>query len=273
MVAFLFWNVADRPALDLIATACNANRVDLLVLAECNRDTGAILHALNEGRSESFFEEVLPVPRWVRLFSSLPTRTVRRAFDGPRFSIVRLRPPLGLELLVVAAHLQSKLYNSPDEQYFGARDLRNRITEWEGHAGHANAIIIGDLNMNPFDRGMLAADGLHAVMSKSIAGQMSRRFRNERWDFFYNPMWSRLGDESTGPPGTYFRRDTGLESLFWNTFDQVLLRPSLLPFYRAEQVRVISEIGEHVLANDQGIHAATGDHLPIFVELATEGAM
>jgi hypothetical protein len=273
MVAFLFWNVANRPALDLIASACRSYRVDLLILAECDLECGSVLHAVNDGRSEAFYQEVLPQHRRVRLFSSLPGGAVHRLFDGLRISICALRRPLGPELLVAAAHLPSKLHSSSNEQYFGARDLQIRIAESEARVGHSNTIVIGDLNMNPFETGMVAADGLHGVMSKGMAAGGSRRFKGQQCSFFYNPMWSRLGDESLGPPGTYFYRDSGLECLFWHTFDQVLLRPSLLPYCRPDRLRVLTAIGEHTLADALGLHSGTGDHLPIFVELATEGAI
>jgi hypothetical protein len=43
-------------------------------------------------------------------------------------------------------------------------------------------VVIGDFNMNPFDRGMVNANGFHAVMSRQIAALRSRcsGFRN-RW--------------------------------------------------------------------------------------------
>jgi len=86
-------------------------------------------------------------------------------------------------------------------------------------------------------------------------------------------MWSRLGDESAGPAGTYFHRDSGVHSLFWNTFDQVLLRPDLLPFYRPDRLKVLARVGERELADEHGVDHSVSDHLPIFLELATEGAI
>jgi hypothetical protein len=268
----MFWNVKKMAAPDLIASACSTHPVDLLVLAECNLGSAQVRDALNRGRVEPFFEEVLPAHPWVRMFSRLPSGTIHRLFDGMRYSISRLKQTFGPVLLLVAAHLPSKLHNKPQDQYSDARELRDRVVEWEGLSGHSNTIIIGDFNMNPFDTGMTAADGLHAMMSKAIAANLSRQYKGRRWEYFYNPMWSRIGDESHGPPGTYFYHGSDLECLFWHTFDQVLLRPSLLKFYKPESLKVLSKIGETELADQRRIHTSVGDHLPILISLSLEGA-
>jgi hypothetical protein len=83
--------------------------------------------------------------------------------------------------------------------------------------------------VNPFEDALTAADGLQGVMDKQVAARPARTVRGRVWDYFYNPMWSRLGDDSPGPPGTFWRAGSGLVNHFWNTFDQVLLRPGLLP--------------------------------------------
>jgi endonuclease/exonuclease/phosphatase family metal-dependent hydrolase len=84
-----------------------------------------------------------------------------------------------------ATFLASKLFRGPADQYHAARSLREKIVEAEDSAGHQNSLLIGDFNMNPFEEGMNAADGLHGVMDKQIAERMSRRFqRKKKWDFF-----------------------------------------------------------------------------------------
>lgn len=272
MVAFMFWNVNGRAQPDLIAAACRAERVDVLILAEAGTAGRALHRALNCERQTAWFSEVLPAAPRLRLFSRLPEGTIRPVHDGRHHAIRRMTATGGIEILLVAAHLPSRLHCSSEEQYFYARKLRGHIVRAEQQAGHANTVVIGDLNMNPFDQGMVAADAIHGMVSKRIAEGISRRYAGSEHEFFYNPMWSRLGDESTGPPGTYFRRDSGLESLFWHTFDQVLLRPGLLPYYGSDSVRVITRVGDHPLADEHRIDRSIGDHLPIVLELTVKGA-
>ena len=90
----------------------------------------------------------------------------------------------------------------------------------------------------------------------------------EKIDFFYNPMWNFLGDETRGPPGTYYYGQ-GVTAYFWNTFDQVLYRPALLAAYREHDVSIITEIGNTSLLRNGVIAKDFSDHLPVFFTVRT----
>ncbi len=70
----------------------------------------------------------------------------------------------------------------------------------ETHLGHRNTVVIGDLNVNPFEDALTAADGLQGVMDRAVAARPARTVQGHAWDYFYNPMWSRLGDDSRVRP-------------------------------------------------------------------------
>jgi hypothetical protein len=59
--------------------------------------------------------------------------------------------------------------------------------------------------MNPFETGLVAASGLNATMARKIAEKKERTVNARSFPFFYNPMWSLLGDASDGSPGSYYR--------------------------------------------------------------------
>lgn len=269
MPVFLFWNVAKKPLANLIASACRENSVDVLILAESELPPADLLQLLNS-HGEHRYYSFNPFPSDVTFYLRLPTGSIHAVFDDGRVAIRRLVPPLGPELLIVACHLPSKLHSQPLDQGYRARQLRIQIANAERQVGHKNSLVIGDLNMNPFEEGMSAADGLHAVMDKQVARRPPRTFQNQSWDYFYNPMWSRLGDDSAGPSGTYYYPGSHLVSYYWNTFDQVLLRPELLPFYELRHLQVLSEINGIKLIGDGRPMAAYSDHLPIVIKLDTE---
>jgi hypothetical protein len=124
--------------------------------------------------------------------------------------------------------------------------------------------------MNPFDVGIVGSDCFHAVMEKGIARKRSRKVNGRERLFFYNPMWGRMGDSSVGPTGTYYYSKSQRVTYFWNTFDQILLRPNLLNYFDDENLIVISEIsGRDLLAKD-GISKEFSDHLPILIKLQLE---
>ena len=79
-------------------------------------------------------------------------------------------------------------------------------------------------------------------------------------------MWRLMGDDNNDSLGTYYYRG-GNVSYFWNTFDQVLLRSSLLEHFKSEDVAIISQIGSENLIINNRINTSFSDHLPIVIKL------
>jgi hypothetical protein len=123
--------------------------------------------------------------------------------------------------------------------------------------------------MNPFESGVVGAEGLHAVMDQRIARKISRTVRGEEKFFFYNPMWSYLGDYPSGPPGTYYYSSSRQVNFFWNMFDQVIIRPELLEFFDQGSLRILTLAGSTNLLNSSGVPDTkiSSDHLPIMFGL------
>jgi hypothetical protein len=89
------------------------------------------------------------------------------------------------------------------------------------------------------------------------------------YPFFYNPMWGFFGDRTPGPPGTFHYRHSGYLSYDWNMFDQVLVRPDVLPWFRGD-VEIVTNVGETELTrlNGRPNPAVGSDHFPIVFRLA-----
>jgi len=224
---------------------------------------------LNSGRENVYIAPYNPSSR-LSFFFRYPAESIGLVADEGDIAIRRISPPIGLDIILVALHLPSKLYMTEDDQKFQAVRVSQLIQEAESNVGHARTLVIGDLNMNPFEVGIVGADGLHAVMAKTIAQKRSRKVQGKERPFFYNPMWGRMGDSSVGAPGTYYYAGSSYVSYFWNTFDQVLLRPDLLDFFSQDDLRVISKIGDKDLMTKNGISSSYSDHLPVIVTLHTE---
>ncbi len=155
----------------------------------------------------------------------------------------------------------------PDQdQGFHCVRVAQLIKEAEAKVKHDRTLVIGDFNLNPFEPGMVSADGFHAVMDRNIASKVSRQVQGEECKYFYNPMWRLMGNDMNGSLGTYYYRG-GYISYFWNTFDQVLLRPSLLKYFRSDDVSIISQIGDKNLLKNNRINKSFSDHLPITIKL------
>ena len=142
------------------------------------------------------------------------------------------------------------------------------IREVEEEEGHSRTIIVGDLNMNPFEKGMVAASGFHGTMSRDIAVKGYRTLNGVKHQFFYNPMWNFLGDNNE-TPGSYYYNSSEQINYYWGLFDQVLVRPQLLQNFNTNDVKVLSSDGSQSLLNSNSIPNKNiySDHLPILFSL------
>lgn len=271
MAVLMFWNIGRTAGGEAIGNLCRENDVDILLLAEAEIPSARLTTEINQVTDSTRTIWELPhLGSRIRALTRFATGYVEPVFDDGHVKMLHLRPPVGLPLLIVAVHLPSKLWAGADDQQYRVRRLRLDIVAAEGRVGHQNTVVIGDLNMNPFEDAMTAADGLHGVMDKQLAARPARTVQGQVWDYFYNPMWSRLGDDSTGPPGTYWHAGSGLVSHVWNTFDQVLLRPSLLPCYDPRRLLVPDRIGERPILHFGRGRTGLSDHLPVVVGLSIE---
>ena len=166
-------------------------------------------------------------------------------------------------------HLPSKLYWSEDSQAFECLEIARTIREQEEKVGHQRTIIVGDLNMNPFEKGLVSANGLNAVMSRQVASRKTRTVKSKEYPFFFNPMWAHLGDRTDRPPGTHYYDRSELVNYYWNVLDQVIIRPDLMDRCDGERIRILTKLGETSLVLNDGRpdQRKFSDHLPLLFEL------
>ncbi len=267
MLTFLFWNMNGKPLVEAIVELVEEQSVDILILAECEVAPAKLLMALNRNESLFYFAPGLS-PRLV-MFTKFPDRYVAPAFESDRVSIRRLELPAREEILLALVHFPSKLYWSEDSQMLECTVLAGTIVDEERRAGHSRTVVVGDLNMNPFEKGLVGASGLHATMARNVAERAGRVIQGKPYSFFYNPMWGHLGDWLERPPGSFYYERAEQVTYFWNTFDQVLVRPELLDRFRSKEVRIIDRVGGTSLAmldgRPDGKNAS--DHFPLLFKV------
>ncbi|OWK45812.1 hypothetical protein FRUB_02143 [Fimbriiglobus ruber] len=121
--------------------------------------------------------------------------------------------------------------------------------------------------MNPYEDGIVMASGLHAVPTRRIACKEVRTVKFPSGTYFYNPMWSHFGEKLQGHAGSYFLESPKSRADHWNIYDQVLVRPELLPYFRDEDVQIIwhDPIGDRSLLGPDGVpnREEFSDHLPV----------
>ncbi len=205
----------------------------------------------------------------ITFFVAFQANFLTPVLENARISIRHLTLPARAEILVAAAHLPSKLHFSNESMIFECSNLARMIEDSEEACGHGRTILLGDLNVNPFETGMVGTGGLHAVMSREVASRGSRTVQSREYDFFYNPMWAHFGDRQGEAPGTYYYDKAEHVTYFWNMFDQVLVRPSLLDGLGVESVRILTSVRGISLLGPGGKpdRSVGSDHLPVLAEL------
>ena len=169
-------------------------------------------------------------------------------------------------ILLVNVHLRSRERATASDISFDCFSLRDDILRVERGRGHRRTLLTGDFNLDPFDIGLCDRRAIWGTMDRRLA---SRRQTHD--GVFYNPMWSRQGDDSPGPPGTYSRSSDDHHDYAFHTFDQVLIRPELVP--HLEKLEVARQLGDTALVSDADIpRKEVSDHLPLIVEL-TQGVI
>lgn len=270
-MTFLFWNAGAKDHKETIARLALRHKADVLMLAECPVEPGPMLLALNREETQYHFPTPFDSSHGLTIYVRFDGAFLKPVEDYDRMTIRSLEVPGVEPILLVLVHWPSKLHRSGAEQNGHITEMANFIREIEDRRGHRRTVLVGDLNVNPFEDGMIGAYGLHAVMTRGRALQRSRRVDKQERPFFYNPMWGRFGDTSDGPPGTY-HHGKGAIIPFWNIFDQVLLRPDLLTYFDANDLEVLTGVGEvsFLSRGREGIpdKSRFSDHLPLLFRLS-----
>lgn len=271
MLTFLFWNLGRNKRLDALSRLVKEHDVDVLMLAESPAKPAELLGRLNADGRAAFHYNPGNCDR-ISIFSRFAKRLWRPMYETDRVSIRQIKPPGSDDLLLAVVHLRSKLHQTDvtTNQMLGVADLARDIARMEDKLGHRRTLLVGDLNMNPFEVGMVAAGSLNATMDRRIAARTERTVDKKTYPFFYNPMWGLLGDASPGPPGTYFGGESGHVTYFWHMFDQVLLRPDLLPSFENHTLKILDSDGTTSFLKKGGApdESVASDHLPIVFRLS-----
>lgn len=165
-----------------------------------------------------------------------------------------------------AVHLPSKLHEAKRRECI-IRELVDEIDVFERAHKVKNTIIVGDLNVNPYEESCLSVDMFHSIPVDCEAQREFRSYAGNTYNMFYNPMWNLFGDNNI-PPGTYYLNSGEAICPYWNIYDQVLIRPSLISNFHKDKLRIITKCGEGELV-DEKKHPKKeiSDHLPIVFEM------
>jgi hypothetical protein len=269
-MVFLCWNLNRRPLHQLVAELVQSRQVDVVILLECEASVAEVLKALNAATGDIFHYSDSPVQmKTIQVFTRFSNRFIRPVQESSRYSVRHLAPPAGTDLLLAVVHFPSKLWWTEDSQVQECTELARMIDSAEEQIGHYRTVLVGDLNMNPFEKGVVGAVGLNGTMSRNQAQKELRKVQGREYRFFYNPMWRHFGDGQRVPPGTYHYDNHQHVTYFWNMFDQVLVRPGLIGNIDTDGIEIVHRVGALSLLTHTGIPDASvgSDHLPLLFSM------
>ncbi len=274
MLSFLFWNLMgehrpgrhDSLCAHLGRLAANYD-VDLFLFVEPAFPAAELAMWLSRSGGGSYQDAPSATDR-IQILSRLPRSVLINQFDSVDERMTMRRILLAEdEMLLAVMHFHSQRDWTPAAQAQQATTSAADIRAMEDEAGHRRTVLVGDLNMNPFEHGLVGALALNAVMTRQVAQAGERQVSGRRYRFFYNPMWGLFGDRTPGPSGTFYRAGGDPQTYYWHMFDQVLLRPELMNSLK--ELRILDTDGEQPLLTPVGHPrtATASDHLPLLVRL------
>ncbi len=269
---FLFWNTARKNLSVEVARLALERGSDFVILAEAEDHAHDYLVALNKRRKDSMFDLA---PAFVQaggrllVFTRLPVGEITPAATDHTCSVFHVQPAGVNSFFLACVHLSSAMHMEQDDRAGLAGCTARLISSCEQSAGHERTLVMGDFNMNPFEPGMVSCEGFHAVLDRKIAARGNRTVQTRRRPFFYNPMWRFMNDDRSSSCGSYFYPKSTPVCHFWNTFDQVLIRPALLHVFEDTGLALIDSIESQSLLDSQGRpnKLRLSDHLPIHLNL------
>lgn len=274
MATFLFWNLCGRSLEPVLRRLTAQHGIDVLMLAECAIPEDSMLHTLNTAGQGTFRRIPALASRGLDLYSRFDQGCFGSVLkEADHYLIRTLTPPGGIEIVLVMAHLPSPMSKDREARRSRCIGFAQAIRDAERATGNDRTVVVGDLNVNPFDDGMLDVRGLSALADRrTVQRKDPRRFGTlhvEEFRLFYNPMWSHFGD-AVEPAGTYYYDKSNPEvDPLWNIFDQVLLRPGLLDRFRNKNLKILTTDGvvSFIWENGRPNGDVYSDHLPICFQL------
>ena len=267
-IKFLLWNTYKQPLFDEIKQLVTEHEVNFLIVIENPGDSSVHLNFLKT-IDPNFKRINQTIFQKAQIFTSIPNIDIREVHGHGRYGLYHLTSDTFNDILICLVHFPSKVNWGDSSDHFGlCVEMKRDIELKELELGHSRTIVLGDFNMNPFEIGMLNASGLNNTSSKEIAFTESRDVLSRNYKYFYNPMWSFMGDYSKGKvQGTYYFNSYKYNNFHWNIYDQVMLRPDILKYFDDNNLEIIDNIyGKSLIKtinNITRVNKEISDHLPI----------
>lgn len=270
---YLFWNTMNNNLQNnksVLIEIINYYSCDFIALAEYNENISELVSDINKlGKKKYYIFDYIGYTNQdrIKIITTYKQENVNLYYDEGYYKILYMDHDILRKQLVAVVHLPSKSNDASGAKEVAMR-LKQQIEHYEELINTTNTIILGDFNMNPYEEWMVASYGLHAISSKNdVLSKDERKIYHKNCKMFYNPMWSFMGEYSKTHGSYYYR--SGSFCYFWNTFDQVIIRPNLISYLKEAEIEILTSINGINLCKDNGRPNSDkySDHLPLIFEI------
>ncbi|MEF9952655.1 MAG: hypothetical protein RR898_06865 [Clostridium sp.] len=262
---YLFWNTNKKKVNYILLELIVHFSCDVIALAEYNDDIEELMSMICNKGIRLYSVPKIACERLV-IITKYHYEKIETFQEESHYTIKCMpHDTLGTQIIAFV-HLQSKMYANMHDNINELQTVRKAIEDTERIVNSKKSIIVGDFNINPFEESMVSAIGMHSLSCRKVVFRNKiRRIQNKQHYTFYNPMWNMLGDMDS-PSGTYYYSKGSTLKYFWNTFDQVIIRPELIENFKLDKLKIIDCVGTIKLLDNNGIPSVS-DHLPIYFEI------
>lgn len=264
----IFWNVNNKDLTSAVCSLANMTIADVVVLNENKVSSDKTLRELQNNVSVDFYIPDATSEKRFHCFCRNRKLDMSEVHSGLRTSVRKYKIGPHKALLALVHGVDIRNYDTETRQSF-AQSLASEMCFVKEQQKTSKLVLLGDFNMNPYDRGMNLATGLNAMMTRSCVTPGFRQHLNKKYDFYYNPMWSLFGDETEGPAGTV--HDTSNQGAYgWSMLDQVVIHHSIVPLFHNVSILTETEVQSLMDVNGRPDTKNASDHFPILVNFCGE---
>ena len=273
-----FWNVNssdnNKDLSDSLVSLTSEKQLDIICIAEIkDATTLSFLKKINKSRTKQKYIQVKSVKNKLTIISRYANTVFEdksSLYGSNRWIAHKISIPSIISFNLISVHFNSKLNWSEASLALECVNLSRDIALIESDSKCSETILIGDFNMNPFENGLVAANGINAVadLNYSFKKKSGREIDGTKYRYFYNPMWNFFGD-FTEPYGTHYCRVAGHISHEWHIYDQIILRPTLKQYLDKPFIEIVKKIYSEDLTKkfSRPDKVKNSDHLPIVLKL------
>jgi exonuclease III len=256
----IYWNTNNISKINQIIDICSTERPDIFFLSEIDEK---LLEDNNQYFNDINYEYFLnPGSERVKILKKLNLK-IDLGLQHKYYSFISMKEN---NLNLISLHFPSQIYQPMESLKEFIRNFRNTIDNRIGSPLEERIILIGDFNVNPFEKPMLDFDGFSATNNISSKGEV--RHLGQVRTLYYNPTWQLYSNKKF--PGTmYYKRpsSSSYDILEHHLLDQVIISIKLLNEIKSEQIKTIERTSNFVFKRENSNKIYESDHLPLSYQI------